>query len=138
MTVAATQSIAAQVNRSSVAGLDPRLAGNARDGNPAALAREAAKTLFAEAFVKPVFASMREGSLAADMFKPGAAERRFQPLLDSALADRVVDGGRFGIVDEVAQRFEKNLARRGDSPLAALDTRSDATRAALEANGEVR
>jgi hypothetical protein len=133
----APAALRAQANRTSVAGLDPRLAGAARGGNPAELAREAAKTLFAEAFVKPIFATMREGSLAGDMFAPGAAERRFQPLLDSALADRVVDSGRFDIVDEVAGRFEKNLARRND-PLAALDRESGAARAALETKGNLR
>jgi hypothetical protein len=71
------------------------------------------------------------------MFAPGAAERRFQPLLDSALADRVVDSGRFGIVDEVAERFESNLERR-NAPLGALDRESDAARAALESKGAFR
>lgn len=127
---------AAVANRSSVAGLDTRLAGAAREGSPAALAREAAKTLFTEAFVKPVFASMREGSLASDMFAPGAAERRFQPILDTALAERVTDGGKFAIVDEVAQRFEKNIARRHD-PLAALDANAAAS-AARDAAGVAR
>lgn len=89
---------------------DARLAREARSGDPRALAREAAKTLVTEAFVKPVFAALRDGTLAADGFKPGTAERRFRPLLDAALAEKVVEGSNFALVDTVATRFEKTIA----------------------------
>lgn len=97
-------------NVASMLAPDARLAREARAGDPRALAREAAKTLVTEAFVKPVFAALRDGSLAADGFKPGTAERRFRPLLDAALADKVVEGSGFGLVDTVAKRFENTIA----------------------------
>ena len=92
-------------------GPDARLAANARAGDARGLAREAAKTLVAEAFVKPVFASLRDGSLAAEPFKPGTAEKRFRPMLDALLADRFTEGANLDIVERVADRFERSIAR---------------------------
>ena len=94
---------------------DDRLASRAREGDTRGLALEAARTLVSEAFIKPVFAQLREGSLASEAFKPGVAEKRFRPLLDAALADAVVAKSGFGIVEVVADRFERAIARDGDS-----------------------
>lgn len=97
---------------------DLRLAKRAREGDTRGLAVEAARTLVAEAFVKPVFASMREGAFAADGFKPGAGEKRFRPMLDDALAGRVVEGSNFALVERVADRFERSIelkSNRGDA-----------------------
>lgn len=94
---------------------DDRLAARARQGDTRGLALEAARTLVSEAFIKPVFAQLREGSLASEAFKPGVAEKRFRPLLDAALADAVVAKSGFGIVDAVADRFERAIGRDGDS-----------------------
>lgn len=91
---------------------DARLAAKARDGDSRGLALEAARTLVAEGLVKPIFAELREGSMAADMFKPGVAEKRFRPLLDGMLADRVVASKDFPVVEVVADRFERALDRR--------------------------
>lgn len=91
---------------------DSRLAVDAGRGDTRGLALEAARTLVAEGFVKPVFAKLRDGEMAADMFKPGAAEKRFRPLLDGMLADRVVASKDFPVVEVVADRFEQALGRR--------------------------
>jgi hypothetical protein len=91
---------------------DPRLAAAARGGDPRGLALEAARTLVAEGLVKPIFAQMREGEMAGAMFKPGVAEKRFRPMLDGMLADRVVATKDFPVVGAVADRFEKSLTRR--------------------------
>lgn len=91
---------------------DARLAAEARSGDPRGLAIEAARTLVSEAFVKPVFAELREGNMAADMFKPGVAERRFRPILDGVLADRVVARSDFPVVRVVADRFEQSIRLR--------------------------
>lgn len=88
---------------------DLALANAAREGSPRGLALEAARTLVSEAFVKPVFAQMQEGSLAAGPFKPGVGERRFRPLLDAALAGKVVEGSNFQLVERLADRFERAM-----------------------------
>ncbi len=92
--------------------LDPDIAANARNGDSRELAREAAKTLVTEAFIKPVFAAMREGGFAAEGFKPGTGERRFRPLFDAALAEKVVEGSNFDLVNRVADRFETSMKAR--------------------------
>lgn len=91
---------------------DARLAANARRGDTRGLAVEAARTLVAEGLVKPIFAELREGSMASDMFKPGVAEKRFRPLLDGMLADKVVASKDFPVVEVVADRFERVLGAR--------------------------
>jgi hypothetical protein len=91
---------------------DSRLAANARKGDTRGLALAAARTLVAEGLVKPIFAEMREGNMSADMFKPGVAEKRFRPLLDGMLADRVVASKDFPVVEVIADRFERALGRR--------------------------
>lgn len=88
---------------------DLALANAAREGSPRGLALEAARTLVTEAFVKPVFAAMQEGSLAAGPFKPGVGERRFRPLLDAALSGKVVEGSNFELVERLADRFERAM-----------------------------
>jgi len=94
---------------------DARMAERARRGDTRELAVEAARTLVSEAFIKPIFAQLREGNLASEAFKPGVAERRFRPLLDAALADAVVAKSGFGIVEVAADRFERALNRGGDA-----------------------
>jgi hypothetical protein len=88
---------------------DLSLAKRAREGDTRGLAVEAARTLVAEAFVKPVFAQLRDGGFAADGFKPGTGEKRFRPMLDAALADKVVESSNFTLVDRVADRFERSI-----------------------------
>jgi Rod binding domain-containing protein len=94
---------------------DDRLAARAREGDTRGLALEAARTLVSEAFIKPIFAQLREGSLASEAFKPGVAEKRFRPLLDAALSDAVVAKSGFGIVEVVADQFERAIGRGVDS-----------------------
>lgn len=98
---------------------DARLAARARGGDTRALAYEAAKTLVTEGLVKPVFASLRDGGFAAEPFAPGTAERRFRPMFDAILADRVVEGSNFALVERTADRFERSIAhassRRGQA-----------------------
>lgn len=91
---------------------DARLATAARGGDARGLALEAARTLVAEGFVKPIFAQLREGNMAADVFKPGVAEKRFRPLLDGMLAERVVSSTGFPAVEVAADRFERAILRR--------------------------
>jgi len=91
---------------------DARLAARARKGDTRALAYEAAKTLVTEGLVKPVFASLRDGGFAAGPFAAGTGERRFRPMLDGILAERVVESSNFALVDRAADRFEQSIERK--------------------------
>ena len=91
---------------------DARLAQHARSGDTRGLALEAARTLVGEAFVKPVLASLRDAGLAADAFKPGTAEKRFRPMFDAMLSDRVVESSHFALVERVADRFERSMGHK--------------------------
>jgi len=102
---------------------DLRLAKRAREGDARGLALEAARTLVAEAFVKPVFASLRDGGFAADGFKPGAGEKRFRPMLDAALSDKVVESSNFALVERVADRFERSIELKSHRSEAKESTR---------------
>jgi hypothetical protein len=76
-----------------------------RPRGDAGAARTAAEQLVATTFIAPVLARMRESVFAEAPFAPSAAERRFGPLLDQHLADRIVHASRFPLVDEVARRL---------------------------------
>ncbi|MCP4068511.1 MAG: hypothetical protein GY741_09540, partial [Phycisphaeraceae bacterium] len=59
----------------------------------------AARRLVADAFVEPMLREAREAAQPTGIFAPGAGEKRFSHLVDRAMADRIVDGHRFGLVD---------------------------------------
>ena len=54
-----------------------------------------------------------DASLAAGPFQPGTGERRFRPLLDAALAGKVVESANFDLVERLADRFERAIAPNG-------------------------
>ena len=68
-------------------------------------ARQAANQLVASAFIIPMLSKLRETSLAEGPFAPGAAEKRFGPLLDEKFADRIVEASNFNIVEAIAERY---------------------------------
>lgn len=76
-------------------------------------ARGAAAGLVSTAFLMPALESMREGAFRGDRFQPGDAERRFMPMLDREIADRIARAPGFPLVDAVAAR----LLRREGAPL---------------------
>ena len=47
----------------------------------------------------------RESSMAAGPFAPGDAERRFGPMLDQQLADRITRTARFPLIDRIEQQI---------------------------------
>ncbi len=68
-------------------------------------AREAAEQLVATVFVEPILATLHAGNLAVEPFAPGSAERRFTPFLDQQLAQRIVAGANFGLVDRITEQL---------------------------------
>jgi hypothetical protein len=59
--------------------------------------------LVASALVLPALATLRESPFREGPFAPGDAERRFGPLLDQAVADRVVQAARFPLIDALVK-----------------------------------
>jgi len=90
-----------------VASFSAALRGETR-GTKATL-RQAVEGLVSSALVLPALATLRESSLAAQPFAPGPAEKRFGPLLDQHIADRITSAADFplveAIVDKLAQRY---------------------------------
>jgi len=78
------------------------------EGDEAEVARQtraAAEEFVAIGLVQPILASMRELNQAAEPFAAGAAERRFGPMLDAEIAQRIVRSANFGLVDSVARQL---------------------------------
>ena len=67
--------------------------------------RAAASQLVASTFVQPLLSRLRESPFLEGPFAPGLAEKQFAPLLDQHLADRIVQGGSFPLVDLIVERL---------------------------------
>jgi Rod binding domain-containing protein len=78
-----------------------------RASSDATALRQAATRLVSTALVQPLLESLRQSPFNDEgPFAPGAAERRFGPLLDTAIADRVTASSRFGLVDAIVARLD--------------------------------
>lgn len=75
-------------------------------------AREAAQQMVASAFIMPVLAKLRESPFLTGPFAPGDAERRFGPLMDQHVADRITAGDHFPLVDQITDHLLAAEARR--------------------------
>lgn len=69
------------------------------------MAREAATQLVAAALIMPVLESMRDSPMLRPPFAPGLAEKRFAPLLDQQIADRIAGAANFSLVDQIVDRL---------------------------------
>ena len=74
-------------------------------GSPADVARAAAGRLVAWSFFMPILTSLRESTTAAEPFAPGPAERRFAPMLDWIIADRITEAANFSLIDAIVDRL---------------------------------
>ena len=74
--------------------------------------RTAATQFVSSAFVLPVLAQLRQSPLApkAGPFAFNDVDKRFGPLLDQHLADRVTQAARFSIVDTIVNRYTQAAA----------------------------
>lgn len=73
-------------------------------------ARAVASQFVATAFIQPLLAELRESSRAADPFGPTDAEKRFGPMLDAMVSDRISEAARFPLTDIIAQRLLRSAA----------------------------
>ena len=69
------------------------------------MAREAATQLVAAALIMPVLKSLRDSPMLRPPFAPGLAEKRFAPLLDQQIADRITGASNFSLVDQIVDRL---------------------------------
>ena len=83
-----------------------------RDTLLAARARESAEQIVASSLVQPILASIREQSRAEGPFAPSTAEKRFGPMLDQHLADRIVRKANFPLVDRLERHLTEASVRR--------------------------
>ncbi len=69
-------------------------------------AHEAAEQFVASSLVIPILATLRANTFGAEgPFAPNMAEKRFGPVFDQQIADRVVQAANFPIVDMIADRY---------------------------------
>lgn len=72
-------------------------------------AAQGARDLVSVALVQPALKSFRQSNGAAGPFAPNQAERTFRGMMDASFAQRLVQGGRWPLVDRVA----RSLLRQG-------------------------
>ena len=63
----------------------------------------AARQLVGQAFLVPLLKEVRESTYAHGMFAPGAAEKRFGPILDHQMADALMTRLGLDVVAKVRQ-----------------------------------
>lgn len=91
--------------------------------------RDAVSQLVSTALVEPVLSSLRESPFLTGPFAPGDAERRFGPLLDQQIADRVVTAANFPMIDTMVERYW----RQATSPAEQVP-KSDALKEHVDAS----
>ena len=94
--------------QSASSGSFDRLLGDAARADDAKQADDVARKLVSIAFIEPVLAQLRETSQAAGPFAPGDAERRFGPLFDQHVADRITSSANFPLVDSLREHLLGN------------------------------
>jgi len=67
--------------------------------------RQAAAQLVSSTFIMPVLQSMHDSPFLEPPFAPSYAEKRFQPLLDQQVADRLTSAARFPLIDVIVDRL---------------------------------
>ena len=77
----------------------------AAGGQQREVVREAAAQLVSSTFIMPVLQSMHDSPFLKPPFAPGYAEKRFQPLLDQYVADRLTSAARFPLIDVITDRI---------------------------------
>lgn len=88
-------------------------------------AREAAGQLVASAFIIPFLASVRENSFGEGPFAPNIVERRFGPVMDQHVADQIMRGTNFDLVDTIVDRYPQLRADQIGGGLDGLAMQSN-------------
>ncbi|MHC4414920.1 MAG: hypothetical protein ACYS0G_06525 [Planctomycetota bacterium] len=78
-------------------------------------ARVTATQLVSSAFIVPVLSSLRESPFLEPPFAPGFAEKRFAPVMDQLVADRIAAAANFSLVDAIVDRLLGPVASQNPS-----------------------
>ncbi len=78
-------------------------------------AAQGARDLVSVALVQPALKAFRQSNGASGPFAPNQAERTFRGMMDATFAQRLVQGGRWPLVDRVA----RTLLRQGQEASVA-------------------
>jgi Rod binding domain-containing protein len=110
---------------------EPLLSGRMPHGREATSreeqADEAARQLVATTFIQPLLEQLNEPTFMSEgPFMPGDAERRFAPLLQQHLADRIAEAGRFPLADAVKRSLLAKSHGGGGANHAGGGTRQGA------------
>ena len=81
--------------------------------------RESVEQLVSSAFILPLMNELRDQPLDSDLFGGGFAEDSFRQQLDTILADRMVSGGNFPLVEVIHERLSDTYRKRQDGLQAA-------------------
>lgn len=87
-------------------------------------AREAAIQLVSTAFILPVLEDMQEGIFRSEMFEANLVEKRFAPLLNQRIADRIATASNFPLVDALVDRLVGPEKVDEDSSKEAIDVKA--------------
>ncbi len=75
---------------------------------------QAAEKLVSSALIMPIIQQIHgDNNFRAGVFKPGDAERRFQPMMDYYLADQIVSGANFDLTEAVVERLQSRISSKG-------------------------
>jgi len=85
---------------------------------------EAATQLVSTAFILPVLEEMQEGVFRGDMFEAGLVEKRFAPLLNQRIADRIATASNFPLVDALVNHLVGPEEADDNSPKEAIDVKA--------------
>ena len=111
------QSMGAQPRHLAMTAPTARLAKDAREGKPEALAFGAAVRLVSDAFIKPILEQMRSSSTLNKPFAASNAEKTFRPMLDGEFSDRIARSGNFDLVGAVQKSLlSKAFNRQMSAP----------------------
>jgi len=85
--------------------------------------RESVEQLVSSAFILPLMNELRDQPLDSDLFDGGFAEDSFRQQLDTVLADRMVAGGNFPVVEVIYDRLTETYRKQQEGLAAsrALD-----------------
>ena len=72
----------------------------------------AARQLVGQAFLVPLLKEVRESTSAHGMFAPGAAEKRFGPIVDHQMADALMSRLDLDVVTNVRQYMLNNATQK--------------------------
>lgn len=89
---------------------------------PEARAREAAEQLVAQTLVLPLLKAMRESDRTPPPLGPSQGEKQFRALGDAEVAQRIVRGARFPLVDRLAWDLLKRAGPEAAPSTAAAGT----------------